>query len=118
MQKNNRIARDLTQGCVMPVLLRFSYPVMIANLLQTAYNMVDMIIVGRFVGSTGLCDRRRERAGVRRVLRAGVPAHFKRLLCHCERGRLSALKNPFAAPLTGAAFCDTMHNRCCATRVT
>lgn len=53
MQKK-QLARDLTVGRVTPTLLRFAYPVMISNLLQTAYNMVDMVIVGRFVGSNGL----------------------------------------------------------------
>ncbi len=53
MQKK-RIARDLTVGRVTPTLLLFAYPVMISNFLQTAYNMVDMAIVGRFVGSDGL----------------------------------------------------------------
>jgi len=53
MQKK-QIAKDLTVGKVTPTLLKFAYPVMLANLLQTAYNMADMIIVGQFLGSTGL----------------------------------------------------------------
>lgn len=49
-----QLARDLTVGKVTPVLLSFAYPVMLSNLMQTIYNMVDMVIVGQFVGSIGL----------------------------------------------------------------
>ena len=52
--KKNELIRDLTVGPVSGVLLRFAYPVMLANLLQTAYSMIDMIIVGRFIGNAGL----------------------------------------------------------------
>lgn len=46
--------RDLTTGNVTRQLLMFTIPFMIANLLQTLYNIVDMIVIGQFVGSTGL----------------------------------------------------------------
>lgn len=46
--------RDLTTGNPMKQLLSFAYPFVLANLLQQAYNLADMIIVGRFVGSAGL----------------------------------------------------------------
>lgn len=46
--------RDLTKGNPMTQLLKFAFPFILANLLQQAYNMVDLIIVGRFVGSAGL----------------------------------------------------------------
>lgn len=52
--EKKQIARDLTVGKIAPVLLKFAFPVMMANLMQTIYNMVDMVIVGRFIGSTGL----------------------------------------------------------------
>lgn len=48
------LINDLTTGPVTKQLLRFSVPFMLSNLLQTLYNMVDMIIVGNFVGSSGL----------------------------------------------------------------
>lgn len=48
------IGIDLTEGPVGSRLLRFSVPFMIANLLQTLYNMVDMVVVGHFVGADGL----------------------------------------------------------------
>ena len=45
---------DLTTGSVGKELLRFSFPFMLSNALQTVYNLVDMVIVGQFVGSAGL----------------------------------------------------------------
>ncbi len=52
--KKKELIRDLTVGKITPVLFRFAYPVMLANLLQTAYNMIDMVIVGRVTGNIGL----------------------------------------------------------------
>lgn len=45
---------DLTTGSVAKQLIMFALPLMLSNLLQTVYNIVDMIVVGQFVGSTGL----------------------------------------------------------------
>lgn len=46
--------QDLTRGSPMQILLRFSMPFILGNLLQQVYNMADMVIVGQFVGSAGL----------------------------------------------------------------
>jgi len=48
------LVRDLTSGSPLKQLISFALPFVFANLLQQLYNMVDMIIVGRFVGSAGL----------------------------------------------------------------
>ena len=48
------MVRDLTSGNPLKQLLTFALPFVFANLLQQAYNMADMIIVGQFVGSAGL----------------------------------------------------------------
>ena len=48
------MVRDLTVGPVTPLLLRFAVPIMLSNILQTAYNMTDMAVIGRFAGSAGL----------------------------------------------------------------
>lgn len=48
------IVNDLTEGSVSRGLLNFAWPFMLSNLLQTLYNMVDMVIVGQYVGSAGL----------------------------------------------------------------
>ena len=45
---------DMTGGSLMKHILLFSWPLLVSNFLQTAYNMVDMVIVGQFVGSAGL----------------------------------------------------------------
>lgn len=48
------LTRDLTVGRPMRQLILFSIPFMISNMLQQAYNLADMAIVGRFIGSEGL----------------------------------------------------------------
>jgi len=50
----NRIIRDLTVGSVPGTLIRFALPLFLSGLLQMVYNMVDMVVVGRFVGTHGL----------------------------------------------------------------
>ena len=54
MKEQRRIIRDLTVGSVPRTLLSFSMPLFLSGLLQMVYNMVDMIVVGRFVGTNGL----------------------------------------------------------------
>lgn len=46
--------RDLTTGPVAKKLYRFALPIIFTNLLQAIYNVVDMIIVGQFLGSPGM----------------------------------------------------------------
>ena len=53
-QKKQEIIRDLTTGSVPKTLLSFAMPLFLSGLLQTVYNMVDMMVVGNFVGSHGL----------------------------------------------------------------
>lgn len=53
MQKDNMIT-DLTQGNLKRQIITFAVPFMLANALQTLYTLVDLIIVGQFVGSVGL----------------------------------------------------------------
>ena len=40
--------QDFTQGPILPVLLRFALPVLLALLLQAMYGAVDLQVVGRF----------------------------------------------------------------------
>lgn len=54
MTSSNALIQDLTVGDLRRKMLRFSFPFMLTNLLQALYNIVDMIIVGRLVGPTGL----------------------------------------------------------------
>ncbi len=48
------LVRDLTQGSVPRELISFATPLFFSGLLQTVYNMVDMVVVGQYVGSAGL----------------------------------------------------------------
>ena len=54
MAKEKQIIRDLTVGSVPKTLIRFSLPLFLSGLLQMVYNMVDMVVVGRFIGTEGL----------------------------------------------------------------
>lgn len=45
---------NMTTGTPWKLILRFSLPLLVGNLLQQAYNIVDSIVVGRFVGTTAL----------------------------------------------------------------
>ena len=54
MSDSRSMIREYTEGPVTRQLLAFAWPFMLSNLLQTAYNLVDMIVVGQFVGSAGL----------------------------------------------------------------
>ena len=54
MARSREIINDLTVGSVPKKLLTFALPFMLSTLLQTAYGMVDMMVVGRVIGSSGL----------------------------------------------------------------
>lgn len=45
---------DMTQGRPVKLLLAFMVPMLIGNLFQQLYNMVDSMIVGKFVGAEAL----------------------------------------------------------------
>lgn len=53
-RNSGTMARDLTTGSVPRQLISFAAPLFFSGLLQTVYNMVDMVVVGRFVGAAGL----------------------------------------------------------------
>ena len=46
--------RDLTEGPVAAQLMRFALPLFLSNALQAVYNLVDMIVVGNYIGKAGL----------------------------------------------------------------
>lgn len=49
-----KMERNLTKGNLWKQIFVFSLPLMISNLLQVLFNMADIAVVGRFVGSTAL----------------------------------------------------------------
>ena len=45
---------DMTKGSPVRLILTFSIPLIIGNIFQQLYNMVDTVVVGNFVGSNAL----------------------------------------------------------------
>lgn len=52
--KQKTMIRDLTTDSVAKKLLIFSLPFVLSQSLQTLYSIVDMVVVGRYVGKIGL----------------------------------------------------------------
>lgn len=48
------MTRNLTEGKITPILISFTIPLVLGNILQMTYNAVDSMIVGRFVGKEAL----------------------------------------------------------------
>ena len=47
---------NLTEGSIFQKLIRFSLPMIAGNLLQQIYNLVDTLIVGRYIGADALAS--------------------------------------------------------------
>lgn len=45
---------DLTEGRVLPTLLRFAVPFLIANILQSLYGAVDLFVVGKYCSAASV----------------------------------------------------------------
>lgn len=54
MSESKGIRGDMTAGSPMRLILAFSIPLLLGNVLQQMYNMVDSIVVGNYVGTTAL----------------------------------------------------------------
>lgn len=48
------MAKDMTKGSPVKLIIAFAMPIFIGNLFQNFYNIVDTMIVGRFVGVNAL----------------------------------------------------------------
>lgn len=48
------MTKDFTKGKLLPLLISFTIPLILGNILQLTYNAIDSIVVGRFVGSQAL----------------------------------------------------------------
>ncbi len=53
-QNKKTMVKDLTQGNVASLLLQFAFPLFISNALQAVYNIVDMVVVGQYIGGAGM----------------------------------------------------------------
>jgi len=42
--------KDMTEGSIIPLIITFAFPLLLGNLFQQLYNMVDTWVVGNFVG--------------------------------------------------------------------
>ena len=50
------LTKNMTEGRPLGLILRFALPLLIGNLLQQGYNLVDAAIVGRFLGIGALAS--------------------------------------------------------------
>ena len=50
------LTKNMTEGRPLGLILRFALPLLIGNLLQQGYNLVDSAIVGRFLGTGALAS--------------------------------------------------------------
>ena len=48
------MTNDMTKGNPLKIFIYFTIPLLIGNIFQQLYSMVDTIIVGRFVGVNAL----------------------------------------------------------------
>ncbi len=48
------MTKSMTEGKPLPLILRFAVPLLIGNLLQQTYNIIDAAIVGRILGADAL----------------------------------------------------------------
>ena len=51
--KPARVGRNLTEGPILKGLLIFAVPMILTNLVQQLYSMVDVAVIGQFVGNVG-----------------------------------------------------------------
>lgn len=64
------MVNNLTEGKPLKLLFFFAMPMVVGNLFQQLYNMVDSMVVGRFVGEDALA-----------AVGSSFPVVFVR--CHC-----------------------------------
>ena len=43
-------SREMTSGRPFPLILNFAFPLLLGNLLQQTYSLMDAAIVGKFLG--------------------------------------------------------------------
>lgn len=52
-QRAGRLGRNLTEGAILKTLITFAIPMILTNVVQQAYSMADLMIIGKFVGDNG-----------------------------------------------------------------
>lgn len=48
-----RVGTNLTEGSIWKVLVSFAIPIILTNVIQQFYSMVDLIIAGKYIGAAG-----------------------------------------------------------------
>ena len=56
MKKQRSNVTNMTDGRPIGLLLRFMLPLLLGNLVQQTYNMVDALIVSRMLGADALAS--------------------------------------------------------------
>ena len=51
-QKNTAV-NQITEGVIWKVLLTFAVPIILTNVIQQLYSMVDLIVAGKYIGAAG-----------------------------------------------------------------
>ena len=46
--------KEMTEGAPLPLILNFTFPLLLGNILQQTYSLVDAAIVGKFLGINDL----------------------------------------------------------------
>ena len=85
--KKPKVGNDLTQGSIYKTLIVFAVPIILTNLIQQLYSMVDLMVIGQFVGSVGTVgiSTGGEIADLVRSLSVpGMSGAQKRRLVHCS----------------------------------
>lgn len=54
MMKEKTIVHNMTEGPLLKQLVLFSIPILLGNMLQACYTLIDMVIAGNLIGSDGL----------------------------------------------------------------
>lgn len=52
--RSGKMGTDMTSGSVIALLMKFTFPLFISNALQAVYNLVDMVVVGQYIGGAGM----------------------------------------------------------------
>ncbi len=53
MVNAKKVGHNLTHGSVLKGLMLFALPIILTNLIQQLYSMVDLMVIGQFVGNVG-----------------------------------------------------------------
>ncbi len=49
-------SKEMTEGAAWPLILKFTFPLLLGNILQQTYSLIDAAIVGKFLGINALAS--------------------------------------------------------------